>query len=66
MLKDENGAKVESITKEEDKMRDMNLTILSKWLQREGMQPPPWSTVLKESNLHVLAEEIKAVIGFWR
>lgn len=47
-------------------MRDMSLTILSKWLQGEGMQPQPWSTVLKESNLHVLAEEIKAVIGFWR
>ena len=64
LLKDDNGAKVESITEEERKVHDISLTILSKWLQGEGMQPPMWRTlieVLKDSNLGVLAKEIEAV-----
>ena len=66
LLKDDDGGKVESITKQEDTVHDMRLAILSKWLQGEGMQPPTWSTlieVLKDSNLGVLAKEIETVIG---
>ena len=61
LLKDESGAKIEIIAKE----KDMNLTILSRWLQGDGKQPPTWSTLieaLNESNLGALAEEIKTVI----
>lgn len=67
LLKDDDGAKVASITKEEDKVHDMSLTILSKWLRGEGKQPPTWSTlieVLKDSSLGVLVEEIEAVVEF--
>ena len=65
LLNDENGAKVESIAKEESTMTDMSLKILSKWLQGEGIQPPTWNTVIKvlrQSNLAVLAGEIASVI----
>ena len=65
LLKDENGAKVESIAKEESTMTDMNLKILSKWLQGQGIQPPTWNTVIKvlrQSNNLALAEEIASVI----
>ena len=65
LLKDENGAKIDTIGKEEGELVHVNLKILSKWLQGEGMQPPMWSTiieVLKKSNLGVLAEEISSVI----
>ena len=61
LLKDENGAKIETIAKE----KDMNLTILSRWLQGDGMQPPTWSTLieaLNNSNLGVLAKEIRTAI----
>ena len=67
LLKDDNGTKVEAITKEEEKVHDISLKILSKWLRGEGIQPPTWSTlteVLKDSNLDVLAEEIETVIKF--
>ena len=65
LLNDENGAKVESITKEESTMTDMNLKILSKWLQGEGIQPPTWNTVievLRQSNNLALAEEIASIV----
>ena len=65
LLNDESGVKVESIAKEESKVVDMSLKILSKWLQGEGIQPPTWSTliqVLRQSNLAVLADEIASVI----
>ena len=67
LLKDDNGTKVEAITKEEEKVHDISLKILSKWLRGEGIRPPTWSTlteVLKDSNLDVLAEEIETVIKF--
>ena len=68
LLKDDNGAKIDSIiAKEEGESIHISLKILSKWLQGEGMQPPMWSTiieVLKKSNLRVLAEEISSVIEF--
>ena len=65
LLNDDNGAKVEAIAKEEGESKQINIKILSKWLQGEGMQPPTWSTIieaLKKSNLAVLAENIRAVI----
>ena len=66
LLQDETGAKIVSIIAEEEgKLVHINLKILSKWLQGEGIQPPTWSTiikVLKESYLGVLAEEISSVI----
>ena len=65
LLKDDNGAKVESIAKEEGESIHISLKILSKWLQGEGMQPPTWSTIieaLKMSNLGVLAKDVRAVI----
>ena len=65
VLNDDNGAKIESIIKEETTMTYMSLKILSKWLQGEGIQPPTWNTVIKvlrQSNLAVLAEEIASVI----
>ena len=65
LLNDENGAKVESITKEESQVADMSLKILSRWLQGEGMQPQTWSTlikVLRKSKLSDLADEIETVI----
>ena len=65
LLKDDDGAKIDSIAKEEGELTHISLKILSRWLQGEGMQPPMWSTiieVLKMSNLGVLAEEISSVI----
>ena len=65
LLKDENGTQINRIAKEEGELTHINLKILSRWLQGEGMQPPMWSTiieVLKKSNLGVLAEEIISVI----
>ena len=65
LLNDENGAKIDSIAKEERELTHIILKILSRWLQGEGMQPAMWSTiieVLKASNLGVLAEEISSVI----
>ena len=65
LLNDENGAKIESITKEESQVADMTLKILSRWLQGEGMQPQTWSTlinVLRKSKLSDLANEIETVI----
>ena len=66
LLEDDNGAKIDAIiAKEEGEPKHINLKILSKWLQGEGMQPPAWSTiieVLKMCNLGVLAEEISSVI----
>ena len=65
LLKDETGAKIDSIAKEEGESMAISSKILSKWLRGEGMQPPMWSTiieVLKTSNLGVLAEEISSVI----
>lgn len=65
LLNDKNGSKVEAVTKKEDKVTDMSLKILSKWLCGEGMQPPTWTTlihVLRNSNLGVLAEEIEKSI----
>ena len=67
LLNDGNGAKVESIAKEEGELIHISLKILSKWLQGEGMQPPTWSTIieaLKMSNLGALAKDIRAVIEF--
>ena len=65
LLNDENGAKIDCIAKEEGELIHINLKILSRWLQEEGMQRPMWSTiidVLKKSSLRVLAEEISSVI----
>ena len=65
LLQDDNGAKIDSIAKDEGESIHISLKILSKWLQGEGMQPPMWSTiieVLKKSNLGILAEEISSVI----
>ena len=65
LLKDNNGAKIDTIAKEEGELIHISLKILSRWLQGEGTQPPMWSTmieVLKMSNLGVLAEEISSVI----
>ena len=65
LLKDDNGAKVDCIAKEEGESIQISIKILSKWLQGEGMQPLTWSTViqaLKMSNLGALAEDIRAVI----
>ena len=67
LLKDENGDKVEAITKEESKVKDVSLTILKKWLRGEGMQPTTWKTlidVMRDSDLGVLADEIEAVKSF--
>ena len=67
LLKDDSGAKVESIAKEQGEPIQISIKILQKWLQGEGMQPPTWSTIikaLKMSNLGVLAEDIRAVIEF--
>ena len=65
LLNDENGAKVESITKEESQVEEMSLKILSRWLQGEGVQPQTWSTLIKvfrQSKLSDLADEIETVI----
>ena len=67
LLNDGNGAKVESIAKEEGDLIHISLKILSKWLQGEGMQPPTWTTIieaLEMSNLGALAKDIRAVIEF--
>ena len=65
LLKDDNGAKIDSLAKDEGESILITLKILSRWLQGEGMQPPTWSTIteaLKKSKFGVLAEEISSVI----
>ena len=59
LLNDENGERVESIARENS---DVSLTILSRWLRGEGMQPATWRKliqVLRDSNLSALAEDIE-------
>ena len=66
-MKDENGAKVDAITKEENRVKDAVLTILKKWLHGEGMHPVTWRTlihVMRDSDLDVLANDVEAIKSY--
>ena len=68
LLKDDNGAKVESIAKEKGESIYISIKILSRWLTGEGVQPKTWSTIieaLKMSNLGALAEDIRGTLHYY-
>ena len=63
LLNDGTGQLVDALN-QEAKAEDITKAIFTKWLKRVGRTPVSWSTlvsVLRESSLHVLADEIIAV-----
>ena len=64
LLEDENGAKVDAITKEEKQVKDVVLTILKKWLRGEGVRPVTWRTliqIMRDSEFDELANDVEAI-----
>ena len=65
LLDDLNGARVDAIEKKYHEVaKDINLEILSKWVNGSGKKPVTWKTlidVLLEIGLTTLADDIKAV-----
>ena len=65
LLNDPNGVRVDAIEKKlREVSKDINLEILSKWVNGSGKQPVTWKTlvdILVEIGLTTLANDIKAV-----
>ena len=65
LLDDSNGVRVDAIEKKHhEAAKEINLEILSKWVNGSGKQPVTWKTlvdILFEIGLTALADDIKAV-----
>ena len=66
LLKDNDGRKIDAIIEGKETVEEINLEILKRWLQGDGLQPGTWRTliqVLQDSNLNTLAEHIEDIIS---
>ena len=66
LLNDNDGRKVDAIVEGKENTEEINLEILKRWLQGDGLQPGTWRTliqVLWDSQLNTLAEHIQDVIS---
>ena len=67
ILRDDTGTRLANLEAQyQGDAYSINRAILTKWLNGEGMKPTTWATlvtVLKESRLNALAEDVSSVKG---